>query len=170
MNRIFNYDFLKLEFRDIYEDIEELKKKTTHDDIEENINTIIDDIIYYICKQNNILYDENVGWLKRLDILKEVDVIPNEILQKIILWSKKAKSNEHDYENDQELIEMKLLYEVLVWFVINYGNENYSLFISDLFESEKEIFKKYLKKDKGDLESKKKIESNILEKTEEEEV
>ena len=34
MNRIFNYDFLKLEFRDIYEDIEELKKKTTHDDIE----------------------------------------------------------------------------------------------------------------------------------------
>ena len=31
-----------------------------------------------------------------------------------------------------------------------------------MFESEKEIFKKYLKKDKGDLESKKKIESNNL--------
>ena len=62
-----------------------------------------------------------------------MDVIPNEILQKIILWSKKAKSNELDFENDQELIEMKLLYEVLVWFVINYGNENYSLFISVFF-------------------------------------
>ena len=51
MNRIFNYDFLKLEFRDIYEEIEELKKKTTHDDIEENINAIINDIIYYIYKK-----------------------------------------------------------------------------------------------------------------------
>ena len=170
MDKIFNYDFLKLEFRDIYEDLNELKGQTSPEMINKDVDAVIDDIIYYICKQNNILYDENVGWLKRLDILKEMDVIPNEILQKIILWSKKAKSNEHDYENDQELIEMKLLYEVLVWFVINYGNENYSLFISDLFESEKEIFKKYLKKDKGDLESKKKIESNILEKTEAEEV
>ena len=61
MDRIFNYDFLKLEFRDIYEDIEELKKKTTHDDIEENINAIIDDIIYYIYKKNSILYD-NKYW------------------------------------------------------------------------------------------------------------
>ena len=60
MNRIFSYDFLKLEFRDLYEDIEELKKKITHDDIEENINTIIDDIIYYIYKKNSILYDEKI--------------------------------------------------------------------------------------------------------------
>ena len=37
MNRIFSYDFLKLEFRDIYEDIEELRKKTTDDDIEKSI-------------------------------------------------------------------------------------------------------------------------------------
>ena len=33
MNRIFSYDFLKLEFRDIYEDIEELISETV-----ENIN------------------------------------------------------------------------------------------------------------------------------------
>ena len=37
MNRIFSYDFLKLEFRDIYEDIEELRKRTTDDDIEKSI-------------------------------------------------------------------------------------------------------------------------------------
>ena len=28
MNRIFSYDFLKLEFRDLYEDIEELHRQT----------------------------------------------------------------------------------------------------------------------------------------------
>ena len=79
MNRIFSYDFLKLEFRDIYEDIEELRKKTTHDDIEKNINALIGDIIYYIYKKNSILYDEKIQWNKRLEMLKEINIIPSEI-------------------------------------------------------------------------------------------
>lgn len=82
MDKIFNYDFLKLEFRDIYEDLNELKGQTSPEMINKDVDAVIDDIIYYICKQNNILYDENVGWLKRLDILKEMDVIPNEYYKK----------------------------------------------------------------------------------------
>ena len=145
MNTIFNYDFLKLEFRDIYEDIEELKKKTTHDDIEENINAVIGDIIYYIYKKNSILYDEKIKWHERLEILKEINIIPIDILDKIILWTKKVKVN---YSNtttaEEELLEMKILYEVLAWFVVSYGEENYSLILNNLIESEKEIFTKYL--------------------------
>ena len=145
MNRIFNYDFLKLEFRDIYEEIEELKKKTTHDDIEENINAIINDIIYYISKKNSILYDEKIEWHKRLEILKEINIMPSEILDKIIIWTKKVKVN---YANtttaEDELEEMKALYEVLAWFVVSCGEENYSLILNNLTDAEKEIFKKYL--------------------------
>lgn len=145
MNRIFNYDFLKLEFRDIYEEIEELKKKTTHDDIEKNINTIINDIIYYIYKKNSILYDEKIEWHKRLEILKEINIMPSEILDKIIIWTKKVKVN---YANattaEDELEEVKVLYEVLAWFVVSCGEENYSLILNNLTDSEKEIFKKYL--------------------------
>ena len=145
MNRIFNYDFLKLEFRDIYEEIEELKKKTTHDDIEENINAIINDIIYYIYKKNSILYDEKIEWHKRLEILKEINIMPSEILDKIIIWTKKVKVN---YANtttaEDELEEMKVLYEVLAWFVVSCGEENYSLILNNLTDAEKEIFKKYL--------------------------
>ena len=145
MNRIFNYDFLKLEFRDIYEEIEELKKKTTHDDIEENINAIINDIIYYIYKKNSILYDEKIEWQKRLEILKEINIMPSEILDKIIIWTKKVKVN---YVNtttaEDELEEMKVLYEVLAWFVVSCGEENYSLILNNLTDAEKEIFKKYL--------------------------
>ena len=126
MNRIFSYDFLKLEFRDLYEDIEELKKKITHDDIEENINTIIDDIIYYIYKKNSILYDEKIQWHKRLEMLKEINIIPSDILDMIMLWIKKVKEN---YSNittaEDEISEMKILYEILAWFVVNYGEENY---------------------------------------------
>ncbi|WP_133014315.1 tetratricopeptide repeat protein [Clostridium cuniculi] len=145
MDRIFNYDFLKLEFRDIYEEIEELKKKTTHDDIEENINAIINDIIYYIYKKNSILYDEKIEWHKRLEILKEINIMPSEILDKIIIWTKKVKVN---YVNtttaEDELEEMKVLYEVLAWFVVSCGEENYSLILNNLTDAEKEIFKKYL--------------------------
>ena len=160
MNRIFNYDFLKLEFRDIYEDIEELKKKTTHDDIEKNINAVIDDIIYYIYKKNSILYDEKIEWHKRLDMLKEINIIPSEIVDKILLWTKEVKVN---YSNatttEDELSEMKILYEVLVWFVVNYGEENYFLILNNLMDSEKEIFKKYLSINKS---SEEKNISNIF--------
>lgn len=153
MNRIFNYDFLKLEFRDIYEDIEELKKKTTHDDIEKNINAVIDDIIYYIYKKNSILYDEKIEWHKRLEMLKEINLISTDILDKILLWTKKVKVN---YSNattaEDELSEIKILYEVLVWFVVNYGEENYSLILNKLIDSEKEIFKKYLSTTKSSKE------------------
>lgn len=153
MNRIFNYDFLKLEFRDIYEDIEELKKNTTHDDIEKNINAVIDDIIYYIYKKNSILYDEKIDWHKRLDMLKDINIISSDIVDKIITWTKKVKVN---YSNattaEDELSEIKILYEVLVWFVVNYGEENYSLILDKLMDSEKEIFKKYLSTTKSSKE------------------
>lgn len=161
MNRIFNYDFLKLEFRDIYEDIEELKKKTTHDDIEKNINAVIDDIIYYIYKKNSILYDEKVDWHKRLDMLKDINIISSDIVDKIITWTKKVKVNySNDTTAEDELSEMKILYEVLVWFVVSYGEENYFLILNNLMDSEKEIFKKYLSTTKS---SKEKNISKIFE-------
>ena len=153
MNKIFSYDFLKLEFRDIYEDIEELKKKTTHDDIEESINAIIGDIIYYIYKKNNILYDEKLNWEKRLSLLKEINIIPADILDKIRVWAEKIRVNYSQCTaSEDELSEMKILYEILAWFVTNYGEENYSLILEGLLDSEKEIFKKYLLENKNDVE------------------
>lgn len=153
MNRVFNYDFLKLEFRDIYEDIEELKKKKTHDDIEESINAVISDIIYYIYKKNNILYNEKFEWHKSLEVLKEINIISSDVVDKIISWAKKVKVN---YSNtttaEDEFEEIKILYEILVWFVVKYGEENYSLILNSLLDSEKEIFKKYLSIDEDTIE------------------
>lgn len=149
MDKIFSYDFLKLEFKDIYEDIEDLKKEINHEDIEKRVNTIIDDIIYYIYKKNNILYDENLAWTKRIDILKDINIIPVEIIEKIKLWSKEISSIytlNNCYNN--EIFGMRNLYEILVWFVINYGEENYSLIVENLLEIEKEIFIKYLPSNK----------------------
>lgn len=160
MNRIFNYDFLKLEFRDIYEDIAELKKKTTHDDIEKSINDVISNIIYYIYKKNNILYNEKIEWHKSLEVLKEINIISSDVVDKIISWTKKVKVN---YSNttkvEDEFEEIKILYEILVWFVVKYGEEDYSLIVNSLIDSEKEIFKKYLSIDEDTIE---KSTSNVF--------
>ena len=155
MDKSFNYDFLKLEFNDIYEDLNKLKDQTNLEMINKEVNDVINDIIYYISKQNKVLYDENEECLKRLEVLKEIGVIPNEIVEKIILWEKIVKSNVNKTaieikssvcnENNRESVEqslnesksidknhekeeikkLKLIYEVLVWFVINYGSEKY---------------------------------------------
>lgn len=184
MDKIFNYDFLKLEFNYIYEDLNKLKNQTNLEMINKEVNDVINDIIYYICKQNKVLYDENEECLKRLKILKEIGIIPNEILEKIILWmdiisdsintknikeENKQKLSKNKVNNEKENIKdiscenkslkkLKLIYEILVWFVINYGSENYSLFVENLFEEEKEIFKKYLKNSK--LKINKNLKSN----------
>ena len=93
MDKSFNYDFLKLEFNDIYEDLNKLKDQTNLEMINKEVNDVINDIIYYISKQNKVLYDENEECLKRLEVLKEIGVIPNEIVEKIISWEKMVKSN-----------------------------------------------------------------------------
>ena len=52
MDKSFNYDFLKLEFNDIYEDLNKLKDQTNLEMINKEVNDVINDIIYYISKQN----------------------------------------------------------------------------------------------------------------------
>lgn len=64
MDKSFNYDFLKLEFNDIYEDLNKLKDQTNLEMINKEVNDVINDIIYYISKQNKVLYDENEECLK----------------------------------------------------------------------------------------------------------
>ena len=71
MDKSFNYDFLKLEFNDIYEDLNKLKDQTNLEMINKEVNDVINDIIYYISKQNKVLYDENEECLKRLQVLKD---------------------------------------------------------------------------------------------------
>lgn len=177
MNIIFSYDFLKLEFKDIYQDLEELKKETTDDGIERNINILIDDIIYYIYKKNNILYNEKIKWDKRLKVLKDINIISNEILDMIMLLGKESKANTSKV-GESENSKMKILYEVLVWFVVNYGEENYSLILDNLISPQKEIFVKYLSGNKekiikgeienknGELEEKDDIIRQLVEKGE----
>lgn len=69
------------------------------------------------------------------------------------MWAEKIRVNYSQCTaSEDELSEMKILYEILAWFVTNYGEENYSLILEGLLDSEKEIFKKYLLENKNDVE------------------
>lgn len=149
MTRNFRYDFLKLEFEPIYEDIKALEEKRVFEEIKNEIEILIDDIIYFIYKKNKVLYDDKVGYLKRLQILKEINILPNDIFNKIILFNEvmNDKSKFQGTEEEKEKVIDKIfseLYEIMVWLVINCGEENYSLIIESLSEKELRVFTKYL--------------------------
>ena len=150
MEQIFSYDFLKIEFKDIYNDIEGLRKNTT-DDVERILNILIGDIVFCICKKENILYGDIATLNQKINMVKEKGLIPDNILDKIISWINRIQINylTNMTPNDDK-IELKLLYEILAWFVVNYGNEDYSLLEGNLKKEEQEIFEKYLLKNDND--------------------
>ena len=94
-----------------------------------------------------------------------------------MLLGKESKANTSKV-GESENSKMKILYEVLVWFVVNYGEENYSLILDNLISPQKEIFVKYLSGNKekiikgeienknGELEEKDDIIRQLVEKGE----
>ena len=132
MDKNFSYDFLKVEFREIYDDIDKLIKRET-DSIDKNINYLVDDIIFHICKKEGILYEEEDSVSQKLNMIKEKELMPIQILEKLILWINKVQINYlTSISNEYEYIEAKMLYEILVWFVVNYGEEDY--FMSEVLQ------------------------------------
>lgn len=171
MNKSFNYDFLILEFKNIYDDLEDLDnviKDKNIEKIRKKIEVFINDIIFLIYKKNKILYNEKLDYISRLNSLKEINIIPLEIYMKIIAWIEMVINSIDDVDSkddinfidDNNLMD-KALYEILVWFVINYGEENYELILDNIVENEKQIFKRYLPNDKEQQEKSLTIYSEI---------
>ena len=79
-----------------------------------------------------LLYDEKIQWNKRLEMLKEINIIPSEILDMIILWSNKVKVNHSDYP-------FPTVYEF-------YNSGEYDLDEADCYEITKEKFEVEFKK------------------------
>ena len=173
MARNFRYDFLKLEFAPIYEDIKALEEKKVFKEINEGIEILIDDIIYFIYKKNRVLYDENLNYLKRLEVLKEINILPNNIFNKITLLVEEMKDEskfQGTEEEKEKFFDSKRadLYEIIAWFVTNCGEENYYLIAKNLNEDELRIFIKYLPEYKATTALKKKIDSKSIEEDDEE--
>nr|WP_242825582.1 tetratricopeptide repeat protein [Clostridium botulinum] len=148
---MFNLDrfsFLKIEWPEIYQIICNVEEKSKEDS---NITLIklaqiAELITKYILKENHI--EKNTELLDEINLLKDCHNLNADIVDffyKIIIVSNKAI-----YENYSDLIIAKSfldkMFEILVWFAIEYGKTDYrKVDLSNMIPEDKDIFNKYIK-------------------------
>lgn len=149
-NRL-NLDFLKVEFRKLYTEINNIFNYKGKD-IVIHFKSIIEYIILIIYDKNKILYDDRVGLNENITRLYNKDLITVKIYRAILLILSQVniyyqcRSDEDEIEWFNDFIDKykNKIYEVLVFMAVKCGEENYSLILNGLDEDEKSIFTQYL--------------------------
>lgn len=149
-NRL-NLDFLKVEFRKLYTEINNIFNYKGKD-IVIHFKSIIEYIILIIYDKNKILYDDKVGLNENITRLYNKDLITVKIYRAILLILSQVNIY-YQCRNDEDEIEWfndfidkykNKIYEILVFMAVKCGEENYSLILNGLDEDEKSIFTQYL--------------------------
>lgn len=142
------FSFLKIEWPEIYQIICNVEEKSKEDS---NITLIelaqiAELITKYILKENHI--EKNTELLDEINLLKDCHNLNADIVDffyKIIIVSNKAI-----YEDYSDSIIAKSfldkMFEILVWFAIEYGKTDYrKVDLSNMIPEDKDIFNKYIK-------------------------
>lgn len=147
-------DFLKIEFRKLYSDINNIFNYKNHRLLEE-FNNIAEYIILIICEKNKILYDEKISLNENITKLYEKNILSGKIFRitslvvsqiNVYYESKEDDDNDNWFEEFIEKYRTRI-YEILVYVVVKCGEENYSLIVDGLEEWKKSIFNSYYKKE-----------------------
>ncbi|NFS06722.1 hypothetical protein FDE99_02870 [Clostridium botulinum] len=142
------FSFLKIEWPEIYQIICNVEEKSKEDS---NITLIklaqiAELITKYILEENHI--EKNTELLDEINLLEDCHNLNADIVDffyKIIIVSNKAI-----YENYSDSIIAKSfldkMFEILVWFAIEYGKTDYrKVDLSNMTSEDKDIFNKYIK-------------------------
>lgn len=148
-NRL-NLEFLKVEFRKLYDDINDIFNYKDSE-LVKHFNDIAEYIVLIICEKNKVLYDdkvslnENIIKLYRKNILtgKIFRIISLLISQIYVYYECKEDGDEDKWFKDYLEKYNSRIYEVLVFLAVKCGEENYSLILDGLNTWEKGIFNLY---------------------------
>ncbi len=158
------FSFLKIEWPEIYQIICNVEEKSKEDSNTTLIKLaqIAELITKYILKESHI--EANTGLLDEIDLLKDCHNLNADIVDffyKIIIVSNKAI-----YEDYSDLIIAKSfldkMFEILVWFAIEYGKTDYrKVDLSNMTSEDKDVFNKY-NKSKSYNDARKNIENETM--------
>lgn len=158
------YNFLELEFRRLYDDMKIFIEDKESRKIFNNQRKLLKDIVYYIYFNNEVYYEKNLSFYDNVRLLKEARLVDEYVeemlfgaLRNVELYEERITTKE-DYFYDE--IEIKRLadenfreiYELIIWLVLTYGEENYQFLRENLSDEYKEIFDKFSNK-KNDFDS-----------------
>ncbi|GAB6168358.1 hypothetical protein JCM1393_08180 [Clostridium carnis] len=148
----FDYDFLLLEFKDLHHSIKSLEDEDEPKAICSKIIKILQHIIITIHLYNRIFYNSENSLIENIRYLSSKDILPYELMKKLLNYigeisKEQLKINKkEDVSEDMKIIykEFFVIYELIVWFVVNCGEEDYSLFYDNLSREEKIVFEECL--------------------------
>jgi len=146
------FDFLQLEFRDLYQAITNLLKEDKIELITEKILKIISEIVIIIHLKNNLFYNSENTLIKNIEYLSRKEILPYSLMKYLVKYIEDIELINTSLINEKineeniriKLKELKVIYEFSVWMAINCGEEKYNLFYDKLSAEEKKIFGKYL--------------------------
>lgn len=150
----YKFDFLLLEFKDIYYILNKIWEEEDLNIINLRLIKLIKEIIITAHLNNKIFYDSDNSLEENIELLYKKDIIPYDLMRYIANYSEELlyfkdllnnKLSDERIKDYEELIKNEdVIYEACVWLAIKCGEEDYSLFINKLNEEEKNIFNKYI--------------------------
>ncbi|WP_195429880.1 tetratricopeptide repeat protein [Clostridium sp. D46t1_190503_E9] len=166
----FDFNFLLLEFRDLYYILNKIGEEKDYKIVCSKLVKIINQIIITIHLNNKLFYNSENSLVENIEYLSRKDIIPYELMKCLVnyvedLYYIKDILDDDDVSMNKKkefaelLNDQKVIYETCVWLVINCGEEDYSLFYDKLADYEKKIFDKYLNYDELDEEN---VEIDLL--------
>lgn len=155
------FDFLLLEFKDIYYVLNKMWGEENLKVVNSMLIKLIKEIVITAHLNNKIFYntenklEENIELLynRKLlsyDLMRCITNYLDELYKLNNLLNKPVNEGNEGYKNI--LKNEDFIYELCVWLVTKCGEEDYSLFIDNLSDTEKDMFNKYLNSDSYDEE------------------
>ena len=150
----YKFDFLLLEFKDIHYILNKIWEEEDMKVVNSTLIKLIKEIIITAHLNNKIFYNTENTLEKNLEVLYNKKILSYDLMRYInnyleeLDYFKRAlnsKFNEVSYVDYKKLLKNEdFIYEICVWLAIKCGEEDYSLFIDELSETEKDIFDKYI--------------------------
>lgn len=150
----YRFDFLLLEFKDIYYILNKIWDEADLKIINLRLIKLIKEIIITAHLNNKIFYNSDNPLDENIELLYKKDIIPYDLMRYIanyaqeLLYFKDLLNNKLSDERIKDYEELikneEIIYEACVWLAIRCGEEDYSLFINKLNEEEKNMFNKYI--------------------------
>ena len=150
----YRFDFLLLEFKDIYYILNKIWEEEDLKIINLKLIKFINEIIITAHLNNKIFYNSENTLVENIELLYKKDIMSYDLMRytanyvEELLYFKNLLNSKFDKERIEDYKDLlkneDIIYELCVWLAIKCGEEDYSLFINKLNEDEKNIFNKYI--------------------------
>lgn len=148
----YKFDFLLLEFKDIYYILNKIWKEEDIKVVNSMLIKLIKEVIITAHLNNEIFYNTENKLEENIEILYKKKLLTYDLKRYIInyleeLYSFKESLNKskEDAEEYYEIVKNEdFIYELCVWLATKCGEEDYSLFINKLSDNERSLFNKYI--------------------------